>query len=103
VNVTGIEPSQVQGPILTRGRSDDCNSVTLPDGAARLRVARLGEACAFRLRVGERWVLGSHLTLGPVGLVAGFLAQSPTGDGCAAKFDPIELEARCLDDVRSGA
>jgi regulation of enolase protein 1 (concanavalin A-like superfamily) len=89
--------------VVTRGRSDDCNSVGLPDGSARLRVARLGEACAFHLRVGERWELVRHFTLGPVKLAAGFLAQSPTGDGCAAEFDLIELQARRLDDVRSGA
>ena len=88
--------------VVTRGTSDDCNSVALPEAAARLRVARLGAACAFHLWSGERWELIRHFTLGPGPLAAGLLAQSPTGDGCAAAFSDVELAARTLGDVRSG-
>lgn len=89
--------------VVTRGRSDDCNSVALERGSGRLRVARLGEACAFHLRVGDRWELIRHFTLGSAAPAAGFLAQSPTGEGCTAAFEQIELQARQLDDVRNGA
>jgi hypothetical protein len=32
----------------------------------------------------------------------GFLAQSPTGDGCAVAFERIEYRADRLEDLRSG-
>ena len=88
--------------VVTRGTSDDCNSVALPEPEARLRVARAGAACAFHLRSGDRWELIRHFTLGPGPLAAGVLAQSPTGDGCVAEFSDLELAARTLGDVRSG-
>ena len=89
--------------VVTRGVSDDCNSVVLPEPAARLRVGRIGAECAFHLWDGARWDLVRHFTLGPGPLAAGVLTQSPTGDGTVATFSGIELEARTLDDVRSGA
>ena len=88
--------------VVTRGVSDDCNSVVLPEPSARLRVARIGEECAFHLRDGRRWELVRHFTLGPGPLAAGVLCQSPTGGGTTATFSEIDLEARTLDDVRSG-
>ncbi len=89
--------------VVTNGRSDDCNSAALDSASARLRIARLGEACAFHVCVDGRWELVRHFSLGRGPLRAGFLAQSPTGEGCTAVFERIELEERLLDDVRSGA
>ena len=88
--------------VVTRGRSDDCNSLVLPESTARLRVARLGEACALHLFAGGRWELVRHFSLGDGPLEVGFLAQSPTGEGCTASFADVTFEARRLDDVRSG-
>jgi uncharacterized protein len=88
--------------VVTRGVSDDCNSVALPESTARLRVARLGGACAFHFWSGTRWELVRHFTLGPGPLAAGFLSQSPTGEGCVATFSDVELAARTIGDVRSG-
>jgi len=88
--------------VVTRGVSDDCNSVALPEPEARLRVARIGGECAFHLRSGGRWELIRHFTLGPGPLAAGCLAQSPTGEGCAAEFSELELAARTLADIRGG-
>jgi len=39
----------------------------------------------------------------PDGLTAGFSAQSPNGDGCAATFDGLELAAETLADLRDGS
>ncbi len=89
--------------VVTRGRSDDCNSVALDGGRARLRVARLGNVCAFHLFAAGRWELMRHFSLdGSRALSAGFLAQSPTGNGCTAVFEDVHFETRRLDDVRSG-
>jgi uncharacterized protein len=89
--------------VVTRGVSDDCNSLALQEPAARLRIARTGAACAFHLWSDERWELIRHFTLGPGRLAAGFLCQSPTGDGTVAWFSDVDFAARTLDDVRSGA
>jgi uncharacterized protein len=89
--------------VVTRGRSDDCNSLALDAGAARLRVARLGDACAFHVELAGRWELVRHFALGAGPLSAGFLAQSPTGPGCSAAFAEIGLEERLLADVRDGS
>ncbi len=91
--------------VVTRGVSDDCNSVAIDGNAVWLRIARLGAAFAFHASTdGSHWRLVRHFALA-VGESAavGFLAQSPLGDGCGARFDEISFESRRLDDLRSGA
>ena len=36
-------------------------------------------------------------------LTAGFLAQSPTGEGCKATFDEVLFVAEALADLRDGS
>jgi regulation of enolase protein 1 (concanavalin A-like superfamily) len=69
-----------------------------------LRIARLGAAFAFHASTdGSHWSLVRHFALAAGETPAvGFLAQSPLGDGCRARFDEISFESRRLDDVRSG-
>jgi regulation of enolase protein 1 (concanavalin A-like superfamily) len=88
--------------VVTRGRSDDCNSLTLDRPSARLRLARIDDAFAFHLHAAGRWQLVRHFWLDAPGLCAGLLAQSPTGEGCTARFREVRLEPRRLDDVRDG-
>jgi regulation of enolase protein 1 (concanavalin A-like superfamily) len=88
--------------VVTRGLSDDCNSTTVDGGAIWLRIARVGTAFAFHASGdGERWDFVRHFALGGEPAV-GFLAQSPTGDGCAATFTAIRFSAARLRDLRSG-
>jgi uncharacterized protein len=70
-----------------------------------LRVARIGATCALHSSSdGQRWDLVRHFALdAPDGLAAGFLAQSPTGEGCTATFDGVRFEARTLADLRDGS
>ncbi len=91
--------------VVTRGVSDDANSAVVDGDAVWLRIARLGPAFAFHCSTdGERWRLVRHFALGGEGEVqAGFLAQSPTGAGCAARFSEIVLRSETLSDIRSGA
>ena len=88
--------------VVTRGRSDDCNSVSLDEPEAHLRLARVDDAFAFHLHAAGRWQLVRHFFLPTTSLRAGFLAQSPTGEGCTVRFREVRAESRRLDDVRDG-
>lgn len=90
--------------VVTRGESDDCNSVVVEGGAAWLRISRLGRAFAFHWSPdGERWHMVRYFDLGSARDVeAGFLTQSPTGEGCTATFEHIRYIPERLADVRSG-
>lgn len=90
--------------VVTRGVSDDANSTVIDGNAVWLRVARIGAAFAFHCSTdGERWNLVRHFALGTdCELRVGFLAQSPTGEGCTARFSEIAFSATTLQDIRSG-
>jgi uncharacterized protein len=90
--------------VVTRGRSDDCNSFVVEGSRAWLRVSRLGPAFAFHASVdGADWRLIRYFALEDAGEVeVGFLAQSPTGDGCTATFDQISYIPARLTDLRDG-
>ena len=88
--------------VVTRGASDDCNSVTIDRSEIYLRVAGLGKALAFHYSTDATvWNLVRHFTLGDAErLSAGFLCQSPTGAGCRCRFSEIRYERRTLSDIR---
>ncbi len=90
--------------VVTRGFSDDCNSQVADGDAVWLRLARIGQAHAFHATSdGRHWELVRHFRLDGDGeLDVGFVAQSPTGDGCAATFSEIRFDATTLTDLRSG-
>ena len=90
--------SSPTGAPMTRTRSWS------PNDAVFLRVSRRGPACALHARLdGEAWRFVRHFPLqAPDGLHAGFLVQSPTGDGATARFDEIDFVAERLADLRSG-
>lgn len=91
--------------VVTRGLSDDANGRVVTDGSVWLRVARIGTACALHASGdGARWEFVRHFALdAPGGLAAGFLAQSPTGEGCTATFDDLRFVAEPLADLRDGS
>ena len=91
--------------VVTRGVSDDANSTVIEGNAVWLRIARIGPAFAFHYSTnGEHWSLVRHFALGTdAPLEAGFLAQSPTGEGCSATFTAIAFHATTLADIRSGS
>jgi uncharacterized protein len=91
--------------VVTSGLSDDANGRLVTGDAVWLRVSRLGPACALHASDdGVRWDLVRHFAFAaPGGLTAGFLAQSPTGEGCPATFDGMEFVAEPLADIRDGS
>ena len=96
------EPGVVS--VVTDGLSDDANAFAVSGDAAWLRISRLGPACALHARLdGEAWRFVRHFALAaPDAARAGFLVQSPTGDGATARFDEIDFVAERLPDLRSG-
>lgn len=90
--------------VVTKGTSDDCNSVVLPESAAYFRVSVLERAAAFHYSTDSVfWNLVRYFTLDSAApLHIGFLAQSPTGERCTASFSQIRFAAEELSDLRSG-
>ena len=89
--------------VVTKGISDDCNAFAV-DGPVYLRISSLEQAYAFHVsQDGLRWDLIRYFKLEDNRHAQlGFLAQSPTGNGCTASFQDIRFEERLLRDIRSG-
>ena len=90
--------------VVTRETSDDCNSFEVDGNTLWLRVTRTGAAWAFHASTdGAWWRLLRYFTLGQTLVRVGFLAQSPTGEGCAATFDHIAFRPGAPADLRDGS
>lgn len=90
--------------VVTRGLSDDCNSSVIDGNSIYLRVARIGDAFALHYSHDEQyWNLVRYFTLGKLeNLRVGFLAQSPTGEGCTVVFSDIAYRPDVLKELRNG-
>lgn len=90
--------------VVTRGLSDDCNSVIIEPNWVYMRVARIGRALAFHYsRDGRRWHFVRHFTLdNPDKVKVGFSSQAPRGDACTATFSEISYVNKTLSDLRNG-
>jgi regulation of enolase protein 1 (concanavalin A-like superfamily) len=88
--------------VVTRGVSDDCNSIPMTGDDVRMRISRVGTAFAFHVTEGDRpWSLIRYFALDGDPEV-GFLAQSPTGEGATVRFEDIRYTPKRLTDVRNG-
>jgi uncharacterized protein len=90
--------------VVTQGFSDDANAYVVAGNQTFLRIARLGRAFAFHASEdGKYWNMIRNFTLEqPDQVAAGFVAQSPTGEGCTATFADIAYRRERLADLRSG-
>ena len=90
--------------VVTRGVSDDCNSFVVADRSVSLRIARVGRSFAFHASTdGSSWSFIRHFALETGDRTSiGFAGQSPTGEGCAVRFEQIAYDAVRLGDLRSG-
>jgi regulation of enolase protein 1 (concanavalin A-like superfamily) len=91
--------------VVTRSMSDDSNSFETGGGPLWLRITRSGRAWAFHASEdGGWWRLVRYFTLGESsGARVGFMAQSPTGEGCTAVFDNIVYKPGAPADLRDGS
>jgi uncharacterized protein len=92
--------------VVTRQTSDDSNAFEVAGSTLWLRITRAGRAWAFHASAdGQFWRLLRYFALGSdLGgrTRVGFLAQSPTGQGCTATFDHISLRPGAPADLRDG-
>jgi uncharacterized protein len=88
--------------VVTREVSDDCNSFAVDGRQVWLRIARRGPPFAFHASFdGRAWELIRHFAFAKAANpVVGFLAQSPTGDGCTATFEEISFLPERLKEKR---
>ena len=91
--------------VVTRSMSDDSNSFETGGGPLWLRITRSGRAWAFHASEdGNWWRRVRYFTLGESsGARVGFMAQSPTGEGCTAVFDNIVYKPGAPADLRDGS
>jgi regulation of enolase protein 1 (concanavalin A-like superfamily) len=89
--------------VVTRGFSDDVNSVPVDGNSVWLRVSRIGAAYLFSYSTdGSFWYFVRLFRLGDESAArVGFLAQAPMGDGCMAIFSDIRWSAPPAD-LRDG-
>lgn len=90
--------------VITKGTSDDCNSVPISGSSVYLRISVLEKAYAFHYSLDDKtWNLVRYFNLGErQNLEIGFLSQSPTGEGCTVIFSEINFLEQNLTDIRSG-
>lgn len=90
--------------VVTRGKSDDCNSVYIDDNNIYLRLYRQGDRLAFHYSEdGDYWHMVRHFTIeGSENVRLGFSVQAPTGEGCQVEFSEINYRAGELSDIRNG-
>lgn len=90
--------------VVTRGLSDDSNSVVIDGNSVFLRAYRHENIWAFHYSPdGVYWHFVRYFDLGVQENVRlGFSAQSPMGSGSAATFSHIVFQPRTLNDLRNG-
>jgi regulation of enolase protein 1 (concanavalin A-like superfamily) len=91
--------------VVTRETSDDCNSFDVSGDLLWLRMTRAGRAWAFHASTDGRWwrLLRYFALRGEPEARVGFLAQSPTGQGCTARFEQISFRSGAPADLRDGS
>jgi regulation of enolase protein 1 (concanavalin A-like superfamily) len=87
--------------VVTRGLSDDCNSVDLPGDSVYLRMAKSGRTYVFYFSLdGRNWQILRTFSLDTeLPIRAGFEAQSPAGSGAIAKFSSITYDSHRIDNI----
>jgi uncharacterized protein len=89
--------------VVTRGLSDDCNSVAIAGDTVYLQIAKSGPAYVFYSSIdGKVWQILRVFSLGD-GLKArvGFESQSRAGDGTEVVFSEIHYSTRKIANIYS--
>jgi regulation of enolase protein 1 (concanavalin A-like superfamily) len=91
--------------VVTRGVSDDCNSIVVAGTKVWLRIAHIGRAYAFHASTdGASWQFVRYFAFEEgTELSVGFEAQSPLGEGCTARFSDLRFSPTTLAELRDGS
>jgi uncharacterized protein len=87
--------------VVTRGLSDDCNSMSIPGDSVYLRIAKSGNTYVFYYATdGQSWQILRTFSLDTnLPVRAGFESQSPAGSGAVAKFSAITYDPHRISDI----
>ena len=89
--------------VVTKGTSDDCNSVFIDGHTVFLRISRINTGFAFHFSNDAKlWHMIRAFALEAGAAKVGFLVQAPIGESCRATFSEIAFEHQTLSDIRSG-
>ena len=95
----GKQPTMVT--VVTRGLSDDCNSVAIPGDTVYVQIAKSGPVYVFYSSTdGKSWQVLRVFSLGE-GLLprVGFESQSPAGNGTEVVFSEIHYSKKKIADI----
>jgi len=87
--------------VVTRGLSDDCNSLSLAGDSVYLRIAKSGNTYVFYFATdGKNWQILRTFSLDTeLPIRAGFESQSPEGSGAIAKFSAITYDPHRISNI----
>ncbi len=90
--------------VVTKGVSDDCNSVAIGTNTVFYKMAKADNVITlYYSEDGLRWFLVRHVQFDcPSRFTIGFLAQSPVGRSCRVSFGDIHYSARRIRDPYTG-
>ncbi len=90
--------------VVTKGISDDCNSVEMTSNIVFYKVAKADNVITLYCSTdGKKWYLVRHLQFDAhKGFKVGFLAQSPTGESNEVKFSNITYQIKKIRDPYLG-
>ena len=87
--------------VVTRGLSDDCNSIQLSADSVYLRIAKSGTTYVFYFSTnGQSWQILRTFSLDTeLPVRVGFESQSPAGSGAVAKFSAITYDPHRIGNI----
>jgi uncharacterized protein len=87
--------------VVTRGLSDDCNSLSLPGDSAYLRIAKSANTYIFYFSTdGQNWqILRTFILDTQLPMRVGFESQSPAGAGTVVKFSAITYDPHRIGNI----
>jgi len=87
--------------VVTRGLSDDCNSMNLTEDSVYLRIAKSGRTYVFYFSTdGQNWQILRTFSLDTeLPVRAGFESQSPAGPGAVAEFSTITYDPHGIGNI----
>lgn len=87
--------------VVTRGLSDDCNSIAISGNTVYIQIAKSGPAYVFYSSTdGKSWQVLRVFSLGESSKARiGFESQSPAGDGAEIVFSEIRYSTKKITDI----